>query len=401
VKPGWTEVALGEVASVFNGKTPAKSEQRERGHPVLKIKDTTAFGDFKGEFQSFVDPEVAERHAERLIRPGDCLMLNAAHNADYVGSKSFFATNAVAGALATGEWLIVRANDCTAAPSYIRYWLASDRTRLQIRNLVRGIHLYPKDVARLRLPLPPLDEQVRIAAILDRADELHAKRRATIAHLDSLTQAIFIDMFGDPVNNPLGWSESTALGDVADVRSGITKGRRTSHATRAVPYLAVSNVKDRRLDLGTVKSIEATEDEIARYRLERDDILLTEGGDPDKLGRGTLWNGELTEAIHQNHIFRARVHTDEVTPLFLSWLLSSARGKRYFSAAAKKTTGIASINLTQLKAFSLLLPPVRLQREFAIRVARIDRHFERVNAAASEEGALCASLQGRAFQGEL
>ena len=92
-----------------------------------------------------------------------------------------------------------------------------------------------------------------------------------------------------------------ALAELADIGSGITKGRKLNgQATREVRYLAVANVQDRRLDLSYVKTIEATENEISRYRLQKGDLLLTEGGDPDKLGRGTLWASEIVEAIHQN-----------------------------------------------------------------------------------------------------
>ncbi|MBL8529212.1 MAG: restriction endonuclease subunit S [Burkholderiales bacterium] len=262
--------------------------------------------------------------------------------------------------------------------------------------------LSPNALADLRIPLPPLPEQRRIAEILDKADALRAKRRAALAQLDTLTQSIFLDMFGDPATNPKGWDEGTRLGDVADIASGVTKGRNLNgQRTRAVLYLAVVNVQDRALDLSTVKSIEATEAEIDRYRLLKDDLLLTEGGDPDKLGRGTLWSEELPECIHQNHIFRVRLTTARVHPLFLNWLVSSSRGKKYFLRSAKQTTGIASINMTQLRGFPMLIPPVELQRDFATAVAGVNQLKNGISAASRELDSLFASLLHRAFRGEL
>lgn len=256
--------------------------------------------------------------------------------------------------------------------------------------------------SELRIPIPPLAQQRRIAAILDQAETLRTQRRAALAQLDSLTQSLFLEMFGDPVANDRGWPESLTLGEVADIASGVTKGRNLEgKVTRELPYLAVANVQDKSLRLSGIKCIDATEDEIQRYRLKKNDLLLTEGGDPDKLGRGTLWNDELPECIHQNHIFRVRLTTRLLTPLFLNWIVGSPRGKKYFLRSAKQTTGIASINMTQLKGFPLLVPPLGLQQIFATRIQAIEALKATHRAVLAELDALFASLQQRAFSGEL
>jgi type I restriction enzyme, S subunit len=190
--------------------------------------------------------------------------------------------------------------------------------------------------------------------------------RSSVSDALHLPDQLPAETFGDPLTNSKGWPNGALLGEHAEIVSGITKGRRLNgKPTREVPYLTVYNVQDRALRLDQVKTIEATEDEIERYRLKKDDLLLTEGGDPDKLGRGTLWNDELPESIHQNHIFRVRLRSSELDAVFLNWLVGSERGKRYFLRSAKQTTGIASINMGQLRSFPLLLPPLAEQRRIA------------------------------------
>ena len=259
-----------------------------------------------------------------------------------------------------------------------------------------------EDAYAQRLLLPPIEEQQRIAAVLDAAEDLRVKRREALAKLDCLTAAIFIEMFGDPVANPLGWREDRVLADVAEIRSGITKGRKTGSARlTAVPYLAVVNVQDGFIDLDPLKSIDVTAVEIRKYALHVGDILLTEGGDPDKLGRGAVWHGQVEPCIHQNHVFRVRLVDEGMTPAFLSRLLASQRGKRYFLRMAKQTTGIASISMTQLRAFPMLEPPRGVQDEFLRRLSCVQKAEATVQHSADQIDALFASLQQRAFRGEL
>src|SRR5436190_10911525 len=153
------------------------------------------------------------------------------------------------------------------------------------------------------------------------------------------------------------------LGDVAEIVSGVTLGRKLGAGnTRRVPYLRVANVKDGFLELSDVYEIEATEAEILKLRLRRGDLLLTEGGDADKLGSGTFWQEQLPVCIHQNHIFRVRFDLDHFSPDFIAAQIGSPYGKAYFFRHAKQTTGIATINQRVLAGFPLLVPPITEQR---------------------------------------
>jgi type I restriction enzyme S subunit len=177
---------------------------------------------------------------------------------------------------------------------------------------------------------------------------------------------------------PKGWKWTT-LAEIADIKGGITKGqkRRASDAVRNTPYLRVANVQRGYLALDEVKEIEATEEEIAELRLSPGDVLFTEGGDRDKLGRGWVWRGEIEECIHQNHIFRARLRLPEIEPKLISWYGNTA-GQEYFTRQGKQTTNLASINLAKLSAFPVPIPPANEQRRI---VAEIEAHLTRLDAA--------------------
>jgi type I restriction enzyme S subunit len=396
--------SLSRVAKVFNGKTPSKVQQRSEGHPVLKIKDVNEFGNFSGEFNSFIDLELAQKYAPKKIQKGDVLILNAAHNADYVGTKVYSAQPEVVNALATGEWLMIRAKSQVLDKKYLYYWITSEFCRHQIRDMVKGIHLYPKDMARSEIPLPPLAEQQRIAAILDKADALRAKRRAALAKLDTLLQSTFLHMFGDPITNPKGW-EIIELNNVAEVVSGVTKSksRIKGKKTVTVPYMRVANVQDGKILTGEedLKTIEVLPEDAEKYLLAKGDILLTEGGDPDKLGRGGVWKGEVETCIHQNHVFRVRVNNGDFLPEYLSALIGSQYGKLYFLKAAKQTTGIASINMTQLKDFPTLRASMKLQQKFKDFLRKIEFQKSIQESNLEQLDNLFHSLQQRAFKGEL
>lgn len=167
---------------------------------------------------------------------------------------------------------------------------------------------------------------------------------------------------------PEGWCWAT-LDCLAEVKGGITKNeaRRTTEPMRDVPYLRVANVQRGRLELSDVATIKATAAEVQDLRLRPGDILFNEGGDRDKLGRGWVWQGQIAECIHQNHVFRARLHSSDVIPEYVSWYGNSS-GQRYFFDQGKQTTNLASLNMTKLKRLPVPLPPAAEQRRIALRV---------------------------------
>lgn len=274
---------------------------------------------------------------------------------------------------------------CRLAPNdsidkdYLFYFMPIALKRIEEKTpFVTVKHLSAKELNKIEIPVLSLEEQRKIAETLSKVDKLIAFREQQLAKLDELIKARFVETFGDMLLNSLGWSEKP-LECLADIVSGITKGRKTTETDlQEVPYMAVSNVKNGYIDWTTVKTILATRQEIEQYRLLPDDILMTEGGDPDKVGRGAIIKNPLENSIHQNHIFRVRLDESELLPSFFAEYLQHQKAKRYFLGCAKQTTGIASINMRQLKSLPVLLPPLSLQNEFATFVERVDQQKQTV-----------------------
>ena len=141
----------------------------------------------------------------------------------------------------------------------------------------------------------------------------------------------------------------------------------------------------------------ATKQEIEQYRLLPYDVLMTEGGDPDKLGRGSVITKPLKNSIHQNHIFRVRLLTERILPVYFSEYLQHQKAKRYFLGCAKQTTGIASINMKQLRALPVLVPPLKLQEQFAAFVHQVDKSKVAVQKSLDEAQLLFDSLMQQYF----
>lgn len=163
---------------------------------------------------------------------------------------------------------------------------------------------------------------------------------------------------------PESW-ERMPLEKVAQVRSGVAKGKSGLKDPITVPYLRVANVQDGRVLLNEVKEIQIERHQLERYSLQYGDVLMNEGGDYDKLGRGDVWREQIKPCLHQNHVFAVRPDSKLLDSFFLAALAASNYGKTYFLGCAKRSTNLASINSTQIKEFPVLLPPLPEQKKIA------------------------------------
>jgi type I restriction enzyme S subunit len=226
---------------------------------------------------------------------------------------------------------------------------------------------------RARFPSIALPEQKRIAHILSTVQRAIEAQERIIQTTTELKKALMHKLFTEGLRGeqqkqteigpvPESW-EVVPLSSCAIVQTGIAKGRKIDPQDAVeLPYLRVANVQDGYLDLTEIKSITIRKEEEARYALHEGDVVLTEGGDFDKLGRGFIWNGQVERCVHQNHVFAVRPDTKRISSEFFAYQSQSPYGKAYFLSVAHKTTNLACINTTKLKAFPILLPSMDQQK---------------------------------------
>lgn len=308
-------------------------------------------------------------------------------------------------AVCSGEFVVLRPG-AGCVPRFL-YWrlLANDTTQhlaARVQSVTRSQQRVPTDIVRkLWLDLPSTHEQERIAKFLDvetaRIDallceqghmqQLLRERRAT--HLSDVTGA---RVGGAPSgldralkSLPRGWT-LVPLRAVATVHSGLTLGRPPVGKVEERPYLRVANVQDGSLDLGSVATVKVPPAVALRCELRLGDVLMTEGGDNDKLGRGTVWHEEIPGCLHQNHVFAVRPDRARLRPDYLAAITASSWGRAYFTATAHQTTNLATTNKAKVGRLPLPLPPIDVQ----------DACLDRLEEGSAELDALDRELDAQA-----
>jgi len=238
-------------------------------------------------------------------------------------------------------------------------------------------HITRKELYRFGALVPSSKlEQTKIAEVLSTVDQAIEQTEALIAKQQRIKTGLMQDLLTKGIDehgnlrseqthqfkdSPLGripveW-EVARLGTVSQISSGLTLGKtHGGPKTKKFPYLRVANVQDGYLDLTDIKIIRVPLLYLDKYQLQIGDVLMNEGGDFDKLGRGAVWCGEIEECLHQNHVFKVRPHSKVLGSYFLAAISASPYGKSFFILASKQSTNLASINSTQLKAFPIPLP---------------------------------------------
>jgi type I restriction enzyme, S subunit len=412
VPPGWEARTLGDLGRYLNGRAFKSSEWSTTGRPIIRIQNLTGSG---REF-NYYEGEVADRY---VVRHGDLLV-------SWAATLGAYFWDGPEGVLNQHIFKV----ESNIDKRFHKYLIESKVAEMMGQTHGSGmVHITKSKFDSIPVAVPPLDEQRRIVAILeDHLSRLDAasqalernRQRLTAYRLNSIrrlllghetSETVRVELAGEGVDDsvvvplPSGW-QWRRLGDIAQVVGGVTKDAKKQSGPDLVevPYLRVANVQRGRLDLSEVTTIRVPEAKADALRLRQGDVLLNEGGDRDKLGRGWVWEGQVEHCIHQNHVFRARVLRDSIDPVLLSWA-SNTIGGRWCELNGKQSVNLASISLNRIRLMPVPVPPRERQESIRQAVESVDvesrRLIDSLGSALAKAAILRIALLKAAFSGEL
>lgn len=423
----WREVALGDIAEVRLGRQRSpKNHTGDHMRPYLRAANVTWTGLDLTDVKSMnFSPSEADVYT---LESGDIVMSEASGSISEAGKPALW-RNEIPGCCLQNTLIRIRpSTDVDPEFLYYRLFLQA-ASGGWTQGVARGVgihHLGAQRVAAWRFALPQLSDQKAIvadlqtrlshvdagSAYLERALARVSRteesllvagitgRLVNVADAANSTEAQLLSILGAEPERPTDLTglpkvpdhwRWVSLGSIAAVVGGVTKDskRQNDPAFVEVPYLRVANVQRGSLLLDDVATIRVPAAKAEALALQPGDVLFNEGGDRDKLGRGWVWDGQLADCIHQNHVFRARLTQGCLDPRFLSWYGNSA-ARHWFEAHGKQTTNLASINLATLKSLPVPVPPPSEQQAI---VAELERRLSLLRAARSSTARSGSSAQ--------
>lgn len=375
-------VELGEILRVRNGFA-FKSElfcEKSRGVPLVRIRDIK-----KGKTELNYDGVYRN---EFLVSRGDML----------IGMDGDFEC-----VIWQGEQALLNQRVCRlegfstdVLPSFVYYSIQSKLAEIHSTTaFVTVKHISSKQIAEIKIPLPPLDEQQRIVDILDRAASIQRLRQAADEKLKQIIPALFVDMFGDPANNPKGWPMAT-IGDLIESADYGSSSKAHDEAT-GLPMLRMGNVTmDGALDLKNLKYVEFEPSELAKFKLRKGDILFNRTNSKELVGKTGIWDGSY-DAVYASYFIRLRTKTDKMTPEVLWAFMNSKHTKGLLYGMARGAIGQSNINSKELRAIRLFVPPIALQERFSQLYYDLKAKVAMSTGATASATSIAASLASEVF----
>ncbi|MGL5596810.1 MAG: restriction endonuclease subunit S [Aeromonas sp.] len=391
----WPMVKLGEIFKITSGGTPSrsKSEYYENGS-IAWIKTGDLHNKFITHASEFIT-EAGLQSSSTRIYPKNTILV-AMYGAT-IGACSILkieaCTNQACAAFTPNE----------KVDTLFLYYLLKYSQPKFINAGAGGAqpNISATFLKNFEIPLPPLDEQKRIAAILDKADAIRQKRQQAIALADDFLRSVFLDMFGDPITNPKGW-ERIKLGDL--ISSGPTNGlyKPSSAYGSGTRILRIDGFYDGVLsEQEYFKRVEISKEEVSRFSLIERGIVINRVNSPEYLGKCAFIDKLHESTVFESNMMFFTVDEELLNPVFLTQQLQMPNIKHQIKNCSKDAVNQSSINQQDVKSFEILLPNVELQNYFEAVVNEITRGRKRVSNGQSLTDTLFNSISHKVFSGQL
>ncbi len=399
--PGWRLLRLDEVAEIGSGVTKGR-KLGDRGTavvPYLRVANVQAGRIIVDDVATMAVP--IEEVARFALCAGDVLMTEGG-DPDKLGRGAVW-DGSIEPCVHQNHVFRVRADQSQLLPKYLEAYLGARDARTYFARCAKqttGIASINKtQLSAFPVLLPPLPDQRRIAAILDKADGIRRKRREVVRLADEFLKSAFLEMFGDPVGNPRGWRIRQMDDLISDIQYGTADPAKETGD--GLPILRMNNLTyDGRIDLASLKWCPIAEREFEQYTVRRGDLLFNRTNSPELVGKTAVWNREERYAF-AGYLIRVRFHSNLATPEYVSGWLNSAQGKAYLFAKAKASNNMSNFSAGMFRTIPIAVPPVDQQQRFSQVVAAVAKLRGRAEEAVSAADRLFESLVDRAFSGAL
>jgi type I restriction enzyme S subunit len=392
LQAGWKWYKAHECMDIRDGTHDSPKYVTE-GYPLVTSKNLV---DGKIDFStcSFISKEDHEAISKRsAVDDGDILyaMIGTIGNPVVIEKNCEFSIKNVA---------LFKFNNENVFNRYIYYFLNSAVASRQFGSVSRGgtqKFVSLSNIRNLQIPLPPLPEQKRIAAILDKADSLRRKNQQAIQLADKFLRAVFLDLFGDPVTNPKGWEVKSLKDQIAHANNGLSRRRKETEnegdivlRLQDVQYDGIQFEKE-------LNRIKLDDKEVLRYKVDVDDILFIRvNGNPDYVGRSAVFKGHIEPVYHNDHLIRIKTGV-AYNSEFLSYCLNFKGSIKIISTQIKTSAGQYTISQDGIERLEFFRPPLDLQYKFI----SLKKHALKIQNHKIDDGLLFNALSQKAFTGEL
>lgn len=390
-----THVPLGHISKFVRGVTykPADLIDNFSKNSIVCMRTANIQKELDENDLKSIKSSVVKSNDKYLLE-GD-ILVSTANSWNLVG-KCCWVKKLNYPAVPGGFIAALRVDKSKADPRYVYHWFNSKKTQELARNCGRQTtNISNMDLNRclsLELPLPSLAEQRRIAALLDKAEALRAKRQEAIAKLDQLLQSVFLEMFGDPASNPKKWP----IGKISEMLEGLSYGSSSkADIVGDVPILRMNNITySGEMDLESLKYL--SRESAKKYLISEGDILFNRTNSKELVGKTAVYYGP-TPMAYAGYLIKGVVKKEHCAE-YISAFMNSKYGKKLLQSMCKSIVGMANINAKEFGAIEIPFPPTDLQIKFKSKIKEIKSKKSLMIKQEKEILNLSIALQQQYFQ---